>query len=94
MNIQQLFVITVTDNLLPLAVTCSEQLSPDNGQVLYAAAVMLAPFDFGTAATYLCDLGYGLVGDTMSRCGSDGSSPNGEWSGIVPACLGNLYSYL
>ncbi len=70
------------------AVTCSELSPPNNGQVLYAATVMLAPFNFGTAATYLCGLGYALVGNAMSRCGSDGSSPSGGWSGTLPTCQG------
>ncbi|XP_064384964.1 uncharacterized protein LOC135333878 isoform X2 [Halichondria panicea] len=68
------------------AVTCSELSTPDNGQVLYASAITLAPFDFGTTATYQCDAGFGLVGETMSRCGGDGSSSNGVWTGTPPTC--------
>ncbi len=73
------------------AVTCSELSTPDNGQVLYASAITLAPFDFGTTATYQCDAGFGLVGETMSRCGGDGSSSNGVWTGTPPTCEGTMY---
>ena len=42
---------------------------------------MTAPFDFETTATYSCDDGYGLSGDTLVRtCESAG------WSGSASIC--------
>ncbi len=37
--------------------------------------------NFGSNATYACDTGYTLNGDTTRTCGSDG-----VWSGSEPTC--------
>lgn len=37
----------------------------------------------GDVATYSCDVGYALVGDSTRTCGDDGS-----WSGTAPTCAG------
>lgn len=49
----------------------------------------LAPFLRGTNATYSCDRGYGLDGgDVVRTCLMNGYSPDGVWSGMEPACVG------
>ena len=42
---------------------------------------------FGQTATYSCDIGYNLVGDSTRTC-----NPTGNWSGRAPTCQG-MYVY-
>ena len=60
--------------------------SPANGEVTYSNS---QPYTNGTVATYSCDEGFGLSGGDVTRtCEGDGSSPNGDWSGVTPSCEG------
>ena len=54
---------------------CPALTNPDNGMVMWDT---LAP---GGVATYICDPGFILVGDSTRICGSDGT-----WSGMAPTC--------
>ena len=61
------------------------QLDPlKNGTVVYSGS----NYSFGDTATYSCDIGFGLSGNTERICGGNGSSPKGEWSGTDPSCEG------
>ena len=61
--------------LLSLAVDCSALSDPANGQVSTTGTT------FGQTATYSCDTGYNLVGDSTRTC-----QATGEWSGSAPTC--------
>ena len=65
---------------------CPELTDPANGRIIFATDT--APqFEFGTTATYICDLEYGLLeGNGIRTCGGDGSSYRGTWDGDVPVC--------
>ena len=71
-------------HLFPLfvAVDCGTLTSPVNGQVTHTAGTT-----FGQTATYSCNTGYNLVGDSSRTC-----QATGEWSGNASACQG-IYIY-
>ncbi len=49
------------------------------------------PFDYQTAATYICNTGYGLsVGDRVGICVGSSQGP-GEWRGTAPTCQGKHF---
>jgi len=62
------------------AVDCGTLTNPVNGQVNNIAGTT-----FGQTATYSCDPGYNLVGNTQRICHA-----TGVWSGNVPTCQGML----
>ena len=72
--------INLHDNLLPLILTvdCGNLTDPTNGSVHQIAGTT-----FRQTATYSCDTGYGLVGDSARTC-----QATGNWSGSAPACQG------
>ena len=57
---------------------CNNLTDPDNGQVTLTAGTT-----FGQNATYSCDPGYNLVGDSTRTC-----QATREWSGSAPTCEG------
>ena len=59
---------------------CSTLTDPADGQVSYTAGTT-----FGQTATYSCDTGYTLVGDSNQTCRA-----TGVWSGCAPTCQGML----
>ena len=61
---------------------CGSLTDPANAQVNYTAGTT-----FGQTATYSCDTGYNLVGNSTRNC-----QATGEWSGSAPTCLGILLS--
>ena len=67
-----LFTSTVVD--------CNNLPDPTNGQVSHTAGTT-----FGQTATYDCDAGYGLVGDSTRMC-----QATGMWSGSSPTCQREL----
>ena len=70
--------MTVQDMFLILTVVdCGTLTNPANGQVSHTAGTT-----FGQTATYSCDTGYNLVGDSIRRCQADGM-----WSGNEPTCI-------
>ena len=70
----------------PVAIVCEHLPDPINGDISFYTDTT-APFEFGANATYKCDSGFGLSGDsTIRTCVGDGSSPNGEWSENAPTC--------
>lgn len=75
------------------AITCPDIPDPLNGRIDFFIDD-LCPFDYGTVATYSCDVGFGLEGAAVRVCEGDGSSPNGAWSGSAPSCSGKLYVHI
>ena len=57
---------------------CNNLTDPDNGQVTLTAGTT-----FGQNATYSCDPGYNLVGDSTRTC-----QATRDWSGNEPTCEG------
>ena len=68
----RIFLLTVVD--------CGTLTDPANGQVSHTAGTT-----FGETATYSCDPGYNLVGDSNHTCRA-----TGVWSGCAPTCQGML----
>ena len=66
--------------LLLTVVDCGNLTDPANGQVDHTAGTLL-----GQNATYSCNTGYNLVGDSTRTCQAEG-----EWSGSAPTCQGML----
>ena len=70
-------------NVLSADITCSALLDVINGSISYPSGTT-APYDFGTTATYQCNIGHVLTsGDRVRTCTGDGSS---RWSGNAPRC--------
>ena len=55
---------------------CSNLPNPNNGQVTFSSGVVV-----GSRATYTCNTGYFIVGESTRTCQQDGT-----WSGSVPTC--------
>ena len=69
--------IHVLDTFLFLtAVDCNTLPKLLNGKVSHTGRTT-----FEQTATYSCDRGYNLVGDSIRRC-----QDNGQWSGREPTC--------
>ena len=66
--------------LILTAVDCGPLIDPANGQVDHTAGTT-----FKQTATYSCNTGYGLVGNSTSTC-----QATGNWSGSEPICQGML----
>ena len=71
-----LFSITHDIALLSTAVDCGPLSGPANGQVTHTAGTT-----FGQTATYSCNTGYNLLGDSIRTC-----QAAGVWSGHAPTC--------
>ena len=67
-------------HLILTVVDCGNLTHPANGQVNHIAGTT-----FGQTATYTCDTGYNLVGDSNRTC-----QATGNWSGSPPTCQGML----
>ena len=61
---------------LSTAVNCGSLTDPANGRVDHTAGTSL-----GQNATYSCNTGYNLVGDSTRTC-----QATGLWSGSEPTC--------
>ena len=66
--------------LLLTAVNCGTLINPANGRVSHTARTT-----FGMTATYSCNTGYILVGNSIRTC-----QATGRWSGSAPTCQGVL----
>ena len=66
--------------LILIVVDCGSLTDPAYGQVDLTSGTT-----FGETATYTCNTGYNLVGDSTRTC-----QATGEWSGSAPACQGML----
>ena len=65
------------------AVNCGNLTNPANGQVAHTAGTT-----FGQTATYSCNAGYYLVGESNRTC-----QATGNWSESAPTCQGMLLLY-
>ena len=63
---------------ISLTVDCGNLTDPSNGQATHIAGTT-----FGQTATYSCNTGYNLVGDSTRTC-----QAAGNWSGSAPTCEG------
>ena len=66
--------------LILTAVDCSNLTDPANGSVNHTAGTT-----FKQTATYSCNTGYSLVGNSNRTC-----QATGNWSGSAPTCQGML----
>ena len=66
--------------LLLTVVDCGSLTDPANGSVNHTAGTI-----FRQNATYSCNTGYNLVGDSTRTC-----QATGNWSGSAPTCQGML----
>ena len=66
--------------LISAVVDCGSLTDPANGSVNHTAGTT-----FGQTATYSCNTGYNLVGDSIRTC-----QATGNWSGTAPTCRGML----
>ena len=66
--------------LILTGVDCGNLTDPANGQVDHTAGT-----PFGQTATYSCNTGYNLVGDSTRTC-----QATGNWSGSEPTCQSML----
>ena len=73
------FAITILYALSAAPMPCQNLLAPANGMVSVTGLMS------GDTATYTCDSGYELVGDTTRTCDLESA---GMWSGSAPACVG------
>ena len=70
------------DARFSLVTDCGPLQHPDHRTV----SALTTTYNY--VATYTCDLGYNLFGESDRRC-----SENGEWSGKIPTCMGELISF-
>ena len=63
-------------NLFSDLALCPNLISLANGRVSVTGS------SSGDTATYICEPGYDLVGDSIRVCGDDG-----QWSGEAPMCI-------
>ena len=61
--------------ILSIAVDCGVLDDPENGEVSLTGTIL------GSKATYSCNSGYVLEGESTRVCQS-----NGKWSGEAPTC--------
>ena len=73
--------------LILTAVDCGNLTHPANGSVNHTAGTT-----FGQTATYSCNTGYYLVGDSIRTCQATGNWSGSEptWSVSIPTCQGML----
>ena len=64
--------------LILAVVDCGSLTDPASGQVDLTSGTTL-----GQTATYSCNTGYNLVGDSTRTC-----QATGQWSGSAPTCEG------
>ena len=70
--------------------TCEVPSPPDNGEITVAPGSNSLSHGLGSVATYSCDPGYALVGQTTRTCEdtNGGTVTTGTWSGTPPHCQG------
>ena len=72
------FVYQMFENFFSAVVDCGGLADPKFGEVVTSGTM------FSSTATYSCNDGYNLVGDTTRTCQASGS-----WSGSDPSCTGH-----
>ena len=75
------------------AIICQAVGSINNGTVSYSRDNR-EPFDFGTVATFMCDVGFFLEGTENRTCGGTSlMGPMGSWSESNPICSGKYLQF-
>ena len=69
------------------AITCPSLATPRNGNIMAISGAHNIIIGLGSVATYSCNLGYNLVGQTSRVCQSVYGT-TGVWSGSPPVCEG------
>ena len=72
------------------ALICEELSPPDNGEISVAPGPNSLSNGLGSVATYSCDPGYGLVGQTTRECQSVFGGATAGWTGYAPVCQGKI----
>ena len=67
----------------PPVVDCDSLPNPTNGSVIFSMST------FGAMATYMCDEGFDLIGNSTRLC-----LANGSWEGTAPTCQSELNGLL
>ena len=72
------------------ALTCEGLAPPNNGKISVSPGANSLSYGLGSVATYFCDPGYALVGQTTRTCEdtNGGTVTTGTWSGTPPHCQG------
>ena len=65
---------------------CSELPTIDNGMISYSPDSGGPDYDLDTVATYSCNDGFDLVGDSVRVCEAVGNSVMGMFNGSTPVC--------
>ncbi len=70
------------------AITCPGVLIPNNGTIDFGGASRdeNGTYIFAVVATYSCDTGFALIGNSSRTCTGDGMSVNGGFNGTAPTC--------
>ena len=69
--------------------TCEKLSPPDNGEISVSPGPNTLSRGLGSVATYSCDPGYALVGQTTRICeDTNGTVATGAWNGTTPYCQG------
>ena len=77
------FVTPLSEAVLPpSAIFCPLLSNPVNGQVVFPSTAV------GSMATYSCNSGFSLNGESTRTCGT-----NGDWSGQEPTCQGPILGF-
>ncbi len=72
-----------------IAITCPPLPATTNGCVIYSStADENNNYAFDVVATYNCDTGFSLIGNSSRTCTGDGSSIMGAFDGLAPSCEG------
>ena len=66
-------------------IVCPALSAPDNGTIVISTTSQL--LGVGTTATYSCDPGYVLVGETTRTCEDTHRGATGTWSGTMTTCM-------
>ena len=71
-------------SFLAAVILCPELSAPANGGVTLNTQTL----GVGTTATYSCDPGYILIGETTRTCEDTHRGTTGTWNGTEPLCDG------
>ena len=66
-------------------ILCPELQAPGGGTIMISGGINLLPYSLGSVATYSCNTGSVLVGQTTRVCQD---TNGGTWSGRAPTCEG------
>ena len=76
-------------------ITCQNVQALENGEVTMATGTNLLTLGLGSVATYSCNTGFVLLGQTARVCEdtNGGSVSEGTWSESAPTCEGIFVTY-